>query len=80
MKFTANQLMGCFQTPLKLINVVLIANLHVLVRSTFKKSTDINRAMFVLYIPVFFLLLNSSYSFFWNKLSRTDLMSDFHYF
>ena len=79
MKFTANQLMGCFQTPLKLINVVLIANLYVLVRSTFKKLTDINHAMFVLYIPVF-LLLNPSYSFFWNKLSKTDLMSDFHYF
>ena len=45
------------------VNVLLIANLHVLVRSTFKKSTDINHAMFVLYIPVFLLLLNSSFIF-----------------
>ena len=76
MKFTANQLMGCFQTPLKLM--LCHANLHVLVRSTFKKSSNINHEMFVLYIH--FLVFEFFIFIFLKQIKQTDLMRDFHYF
>ena len=54
------------------------AKLHVLVRSTFKKSTNINHEMFLLYIH--FLVFEFFIFIFLKQIKQTDLMSDFHYF